>query len=95
MRSLGRLKSPHEFAFDILLRKQRVYIYNSVAAILVGLAALKSQSYKGSVGCSLNGECTLLCHAHHSICSTKKGILICPNNDMDGYISLSFNNRLV
>lgn len=54
MRSLGRLKSPHEFAFNVLLRKQRVYIYNSVAAILVGLAALKSQSYKGSVGCSLN-----------------------------------------
>lgn len=62
MRSLGRLKSPHEFAFDVLLRKQRVYIYNSVAAILVGLAALKSQSYKGSVGCSLN-ERIALCFA--------------------------------
>lgn len=54
------------------------FIYISVAAILVGLAALKSQSYKGSVGCSLNGECTLLCHAHHSICSTKRGILYLP-----------------
>lgn len=38
------------------------FIYISVAAILVGLAALKSQSYKGSVGCSLN-ERIALCFA--------------------------------
>lgn len=73
------------------------FIYISVAAILVGLAALKSQSYKGSVGCSLNERMHFALPCMLTILFVlQKGVyFICPNNDMDGYISLSFNNRLV